>query len=1735
MNETGKSHSGLNRLSTPLAGAQFSTVPINLHSQTNRITMNTYTRNQTRFCWPGVPGTHHPGHVRAGTLGRILCGLALACAFWLTVSPASAQLPVTDGLVVWLKADAVDPGDTASQVRVVGSDVFVKQWNDQSGNGFNASNGTDNDQPVYIADGLNGRPVLRFAQDNDDDGDRLYLGDRSANFPSAATVFVIATIDNDGRYNLFGNRDNDERWVANTWTESHPGSFRTARASGSFSYGSWPQTGSHFFMLESSSAVYRMLIDGTQVGSDAANYNSGSGQNWTIGNRATSGQQLQGDIAEVILFNRILTGEEVTTVSLYLSAKYGLKVVPSQVQVAPSVILGDSVTATVSIPSGANASADVIVYLTNSSPTVVTIDGKSDPVITLNFAAGTATSQNLNVTGVAFGAARLTTGCDILLSSSTAIAVLPHSGLIGRWLTGEQDLLDKSGYLPAGTHDGIMSDGLTPTFSGDVPDGATGSSLDLIGAGGAVLIANSAASDAGYRPTFDDGVARQVSIAFWAKYDLGDWNPFISKWGEDSTGWQVRKRGNQPVGTFTLRGTSGEDDPYNGSTLINDVMWHHFVATWDGVTGVRRLYVDGKLNILVPHDVGPMGLATANYLTLGGRTAAGSSTPGNLFNGQLFDVRIYGVPLTGSDVQRLFTMNTDALVAYADTPVMDLGKSGTASVSIPATANASSAVTVYVTNTSPAVVSLAGAVGNVVTLTFPAGGATSQTLALTGLSDGQAKLDCAATGLSSASVTIEVNGPQLIGRWFDGSESLADKSGFAPAGTHDGLDVGASAVTYSADTPPSKPGKAAQFNGSAGVMINNSSKLDGGYMPTYDAAIANQFSVAFWAKGFPGEWGPFVSKRGEDEIGWQARRQGNSVNGCFTIRSTSGADDPQGAIALDDGLWHHIAAVWDGYSGTRKWYVDGVLDANINLTGDFAPLMTADNHHVVLGAREESAVSLSPAFGGWFTGSLYDVRMYNYPLSVTEVKALAFVAAITVTPAKRSLGVAETMTVNVILPEGANQSQQVVVNVLNNTPSLISLVGATANTVTLTYPVGGSLTQQVSVVGITDGKALLTATGGGFAAGSATFNVWSAPGNRLIGHWISGNQDLLDSSGFRPAGTHNGYAVGSGAASLWWSADVPTVAPAGASSLDLMGGNVAVAITNSSTRDGNYLETFDYQMANKFSITFWAKGAFSGDWNPWVSKRGENDLGYQVRRFSSSDPTHPTFTIRGTPGNDDPDPGVSVDNDTWHHYAATWDGTTGNRKLYVDGNPILDFGFDFGPMAPATGDHFVIGGRDNGSFGNFFPGLIYDVRVYSYALSSTEVGGMANPPTTLSLTLLATEIPLGRIEQLMVTLPAGATDSGPVTIHLTNNSPTVVTIVGAAGNTFDVTFPQGTLVQTVNLEAIGLGQINLAAGTTAVGTAELTTVNMVIEPMLIGHWLNGSADLADKSGFTAAGTHDGVAVGPNAAALAYSADVPAGFTGQSLNLTAGNVGVMIQNTANTDAAYQPTFDEGIAPNFTIAFWAKGFPTSWNAWVTKRGEGGVGWQLRRWGGNNFPCFTVRGLDNDDGTGSGVNVNDNPAKWHHFAGVWDQATGRRWLYVDGVLSHVNYNTLGENMSLSPDRHLALGAREWGNAGTDFEGYFSGLLFDVRIYDYPMTVGELAAVITPPPLPAKLTIQLSTGNQVRISWPTSETGYTLQQSSSLSSGWGASGLAVTVEGNENVAYAPITANPLFVRLMK
>ena len=168
----------------------------------------------------------------------------------------------------------------------------------------------------------------------------------------------------------------------------------------------------------------------------------------------------------------------------------------------------------------------------------------------------------------------------------------------------------------------------------------------------------------------------------------------------------------------------------------------------------------------------------------------------------------------------------------------------------------------------------------------------------------------------------------------------------------------------------------------------------------------------------------------------------------------------------------------------------------------------------------------------------------------------------------------------------------------------------------------------------------------------------------LIGYWnFDGN--LKETSGFRAAGVHDGLAVGA----IQYSA---SVAPGLGQALDTTpAGNLAVKVlnTNASADGAGYSDTFDAHLntTRKMSISFWAYQAPTPTWNPWLSKRGESDQGYQVRRHSGT--AFGTLTLRGNPGADDPVGNLSIDagQPKWLHVVAVWDGIAGTRKLYIDG------------------------------------------------------------------------------------------------------------------------------------------------------------------------------------------------------------------------------------------------------------------------------------------------------------------------------------------------------------------------------------------------------------------------------------------------------------------------------------
>jgi hypothetical protein len=301
----------------------------------------------------------------------------------------------------------------------------------------------------------------------------------------------------------------------------------------------------------------------------------------------------------------------------------------------------------------------------------------------------------------------------------------------------------------------------------------------------------------------------------------------------------------------------------------------------------------------------------------------------------------------------------------------------------------------------------------------------------------------------------------------------------------------------------------------------------------------------------------------------------------------------------------------------------------------------------------------------------------------------------------------------------------------------------------------GSTNASMTINSLTAADAaavyVLTASNGGGTTTSREVTVTAVPPPTpiLLGHWLTGDQLLTDKSGYQPPGTHNASEYGTAPGTGYFTNDVP----AGATGTHsyFLGGNVALAIQNTSlTLDVGYTNTFDDTISNRFTVMFWARGYPPGTWGPaFVAKRGEGTAGWQIRRINTG---NPGFTLRGTAGADDPAGSVAVDTTSWHHYAATWDSITGIRRFYVDGRLSTELTGDTGIVGSASGFYLSLGARDSGTAGvpeAYFVGALYDVRIYNYAATQSEIGTIGRVPP-VPLTGLRTSG-----NQLVLTWPYG--------------------------------------------------------------------------------------------------------------------------------------------------------------------------------------------------------------------------------------------------------------------------------------------------------------------------------------------------------------------------------------------
>lgn len=164
--------------------------------------------------------------------------------------------------------------------------------------------------------------------------------------------------------------------------------------------------------------------------------------------------------------------------------------------------------------------------------------------------------------------------------------------------------------------------------------------------------------------------------------------------------------------------------------------------------------------------------------------------------------------------------------------------------------------------------------------------------------------------------------------------------------------------------------QALDFDGSNDYVQTTYSGISGTADRTIEAWIkttANFIPNAGGLQGVIVDWGTFST----------GQRFTFNVLWSNAIRIEVGGNGVSGTIPVNDGNWHHVAAVFSNPGNNVALYVDGVLDTQGSLT--VAANTAANGNNVMIGRRVDGV--------NFFTGSIDEVRIWNTARSAAEIQA----------------------------------------------------------------------------------------------------------------------------------------------------------------------------------------------------------------------------------------------------------------------------------------------------------------------------------------------------------------------------------------------------------------------------------------------------------------------------------------------------------------------------------------------------------------------------------------------------------------------------------------------------------------------------------------------------------------------------------------------------------------------------
>lgn len=223
-----------------------------------------------------------------------------------------------------------DMSDTSSANMTSSSGLVSKVLN-KAGTNNNLQQATTSAQPKNNTRTLNGLPVLEFAHDGTTNDFMVFDLNNPVDAPF--TLFAVSQVDSTGNQTIIGRQTSS---ISGQWTLVKNGGFPIFQT---YAFGaSGPSSGTtkvynsnpniHCVKLAEGSALEYSLNNDTPNIAPVVltGYDNSVATSLNLGASPGGTNSLDGAIAEVIIYNKVLSASQITQINQYLSRKWGITI-----------------------------------------------------------------------------------------------------------------------------------------------------------------------------------------------------------------------------------------------------------------------------------------------------------------------------------------------------------------------------------------------------------------------------------------------------------------------------------------------------------------------------------------------------------------------------------------------------------------------------------------------------------------------------------------------------------------------------------------------------------------------------------------------------------------------------------------------------------------------------------------------------------------------------------------------------------------------------------------------------------------------------------------------------------------------------------------------------------------------------------------------------------------------------------------------------------------------------------------------------------------------------------------------------------------------------------------------------------------------------------------------------------------------------------------------------------------